>query len=158
MMVMGRKLKAVEILLVEDNPVDVLMTRHALDEAKVFNRLHVVEDGEDAMAFLHQEGKYAEVPRPDLILLDLNLPKKNGREILAEIKQDPRLLEIPVIVLTTSEEEKDISMCYQLHGNCFITKPVDMRQFTDVVRSIEGIWFTIVNLPPREGIDERGNS
>lgn len=149
-MVMGRRLKAVEILLVEDNPVDVLMTKRALEEAKVFNRLHVVEDGEDAMDFLYQEGKYTDVPRPDLILLDLNLPKKSGREILADIKQDPNLLEIPVIVLTTSEEERDITLCYQNHGNCFITKPVDMEQFTQVVKSIEGFWFTIVNLPPRE--------
>jgi len=150
MMVMGRRLKAVEILLVEDNPVDILMTKHALQEAKVFNTLHVVEDGEEAMAFLYREGSYADVPRPDLILLDLNLPRKNGREVLAEIKQDPRLLQIPVIILTTSEEERDIALCYQTHGNCFITKPVDMEQFTGVVKSIEGFWFTIVNLPVNE--------
>jgi two-component system, chemotaxis family, response regulator Rcp1 len=150
MMVMGRNLKAVEILLVEDNPVDILMTKHALEEAKVFNKLHVVEDGEDAIAFLYQQGEYTDVPRPDLILLDLNLPRKSGREVLAEIKQDPRLLQIPVIILTTSEEERDIAMCYKNHGNCFITKPVDMEQFTGVVKTIEGFWFTIVNLPPRE--------
>lgn len=151
MMVMGHKVKSIEILLIEDNPVDVLMTRRALEEAKVFNQLHVVEDGEEAMDFLYQQGNYADAPRPDLILLDLNLPKKSGREILAEVKKDPRLLAIPVIILTTSEAEKDISMCYENHGNCFITKPVDMEQFTHVVKSIEGFWFTIVNLPRGNG-------
>jgi two-component system, chemotaxis family, response regulator Rcp1 len=148
MMVRGSKVEPVEILLVEDNPVDVLMTRHALKEAKVYNNLYVTEDGEEAMDFLYRHGKYTDAPRPDLILLDLNLPKKSGREILTEIKQDPRLLHIPVVVLTTSEEERDVAMCYQLHGNCFITKPVDMEQFTQVIKSIEGFWFTIVKLPP----------
>jgi two-component system, chemotaxis family, response regulator Rcp1 len=148
MMVRGSKVEPVEILLVEDNPVDVLMTRQALQEAKVYNNLYVTEDGEEAMDFLYRNGKYTDAPRPDLILLDLNLPKKSGREILTEIKQDPHLLHIPVVVLTTSEEERDISMCYQLHGNCFITKPVDMEQFTQVIKSIEGFWFTIVKLPP----------
>jgi len=148
MMVRGSKVEPIEILLVEDNPVDVLMTRHALQEAKVYNNLYVTEDGEEAMDFLHRNGAYADAPHPDLILLDLNLPKKSGREILSEIKQDPRLLHIPVVVLTTSEEERDIAMCYQLHGNCFITKPVDMEQFTKVIKSIEGFWFTIVKLPP----------
>lgn len=148
MMVRGSKVEPIEILLVEDNPVDVLMTRHALQEAKVYNNLYVMEDGEEAMDFLYRNGNYADAPRPDLILLDLNLPKKSGREILTEIKQDPRLLHIPVVVLTTSEEERDIAMCYQLHGNCFITKPVDMEQFTQVIKSIEGFWFTIVKLPP----------
>jgi len=147
MMVRGADLNPIEILLVEDNPVDILMTQHALQEAKVFNNLHVAEDGEEAADFLYRKGKYAAAPRPDLILLDLNLPKKNGRELLAEIKQDTDLLDIPVIVLTTSQEEQDVTMCYQLQGNCFITKPVDMDQFTEVVRSIEGFWFTIVKLP-----------
>jgi len=151
MMVRGADLEPIEILLVEDNPVDILMTRHALQEAKVFNKLHVAEDGEEATDFLYRKGKHASAPRPDLILLDLNLPKKNGRELLAEVKRDPDLLDIPVIVLTTSQEEQDVTMCYQLHGNCFITKPVDMDQFTEVVRSIEGFWFTIVKLPNKGG-------
>ena len=107
-----------------------------------------MQDGEEAMDFLYQRGKYSNAPRPGLILLDLNLPKKSGREVLAEIKQDPGLLDIPVIVLTTSEAETDILLSYSLHANCFITKPVDLDQFTDVVRSIEGFWFTVVNLPP----------
>jgi two-component system, chemotaxis family, response regulator Rcp1 len=146
MMVKGTEVEPIEILLVEDNPVDVLITRHALKDAKVFNNLNVCEDGEEAMDFLHRKGEYSRAPRPDLILLDLNLPKKSGREVLAAIKQDQELLHIPVIVLTTSEAEQDVAMCYQLHGNCFITKPVDMEQFTQVVRSIEGFWFTIVKL------------
>jgi CheY-like chemotaxis protein len=147
MMVRNTEVQPIEILLVEDNPVDVLMTRHALQDGKVFNNLHVAEDGEEATDFLHRTGKHSGAPRPDLILLDLNLPRKSGREILAEIKRDPDLLDIPVVVLTTSAEEQDVAMCYQLHGNCFITKPVDMEQFTQVVRSIEGFWLTIVKLP-----------
>jgi two-component system, chemotaxis family, response regulator Rcp1 len=142
--------KCVEILLVEDNPVDVLVTKRALQGGKVCNNLHVVQDGEEAMDFLYQRGKYSDAPRPGLILLDLNLPKKNGREVLAEIKQDCSLLQIPVIVLTTSEAETDILLSYGLHANCYITKPVNLEQFTDVVRSIEGFWFTVVNLPPAE--------
>ena len=149
-MPMGQDLKCVEILLVEDNPVDVLVTKRALQGGRVCNNLHVVQDGEEAMDFLYQRGKYSNAPRPGLILLDLNLPKKSGREVLAEIKHDPGLLDIPVIVLTTSEAETDILLSYGLHANCFITKPVDLDQFTDVVRSIEGFWFTVVNLPPAE--------
>jgi two-component system, chemotaxis family, response regulator Rcp1 len=137
-------------LLVEDNPVDVLVTKRALQGGKVCNNLHVVKDGEEAIDFLYQRGDHSNAPRPGLILLDLNLPKKSGREVLAEIKQDPNLLHIPVIVLTTSEAETDILLSYGLHANCFITKPVDLDQFTDVVRSIEGFWFTVVNLPPAE--------
>lgn len=147
MTVIGKQLKPVEILLVEDNPVDVLVTKNALREAKVHNNVHLVEDGEEAMDFLHRQGKYDNAPRPDLILLDLNLPKKDGREVLAEIKEDASLRHIPVVVLTTSEAETDILRTYQLHANCFITKPVDMAQFTHVIRSIEGFWFTIVQLP-----------
>jgi len=149
-MAMRQDLKCVEILLVEDNPVDVLVTKRALQGGNVCNNLHVVQDGEEAMDFLYQRGKYSNAPRPGLILLDLNLPKKSGREVLAEIKQDPSLLDIPVIVLTTSEAETDILLSYNLHANCFITKPVDLDQFTNVVRSIEGFWFTVVNLPPPE--------
>jgi len=143
-------LEAVEILLVEDNPVDVMVTQQALREGNICNNLHVVEDGEEALDFLYRRGKYADAPSPDVILLDLNLPKKNGIEVLAEIKKDPRLLHIPVVVLTTSEDEKDILVTYSLHANCFVTKPVDMQQFMEVVNSIEGFWFTVVKLPTKE--------
>jgi len=142
-------MKFAEILLVEDNPMDVIVTREALLEGKLNNRLSVAEDGEEAMDFLLQKGKFADAPRPDVILLDLNLPKKDGREVLAEIKQNPLLLDIPVIVLTTSKAEEDILKSYQLHANCFISKPVNLEQFNRVIRSIEGFWFTIVKLPPR---------
>ncbi len=148
-MIMGTELEPAEILLVEDNPVDVMVTRQALQDGKVFNRLHVADDGEEAMEFLHRRGKFADAPRPDLVLLDLNLPKKSGMEILTEMKQDPELTLIPVVILTTSEAEADILNSYQLHANCFITKPVDMEQFIHVVRMIEGFWLTVVKLPVR---------
>jgi len=141
--------KPVEILLVEDNPLDVIMTREALEDGKVCNNLSVVEDGEQAMDFLHRKGAYADAPRPDVILLDLNLPRKDGREVLIEIKADPMLQHIPVIVLTTSKAEEDIVRSYKLHANCFITKPVDLEQFTNVIKSIEDFWFEIVKLPPK---------
>jgi len=141
--------KPVEILLVEDNPMDVIVTREALSEGKVCNNLSVAQDGEEAIEFLHRKGGYASVPRPDVILLDLNLPKKDGREVLSEIKNDPALQDIPVIVLTTSKAEEDVLRSYQLHANCFITKPVNLDQFTKVIRSIEGFWFEIVKLPPK---------
>ncbi|MCI0506656.1 MAG: response regulator [Gammaproteobacteria bacterium] len=137
----------IEILLVEDNPADVRLTREALKEAKVRNQLYVVEDGVAAMEFLMRKGKYADVPRPDLILLDLNLPKKDGREVLQEIKQDPSLKRIPVVVLTTSQAEEDIVRTYNLHANCYVTKPVDLDQFITIVKSIEDFWLTIVKLP-----------
>ncbi|HSD57300.1 MAG TPA: response regulator [Methanotrichaceae archaeon] len=140
----------IEILLVEDNPGDVRLTKEALKEGKVANKINVVMDGIEAMAFLHREGKYANAPKPDLILLDLNLPKKNGREVLSEIKMDPHLKCIPVVVLTSSQAEKDIVMTYNLHANCYITKPVDFGQFIDVVKSIENFWFNVVKLPPKE--------
>ena len=140
----------IEILLVEDNPGDVRLTKEALKEGKVANKINVVMDGMEAMAFLHREGKYANAPKPDLILLDLNLPKKNGREVLSEIKMDSRLKCIPVVVLTSSQAEKDIVMTYNLHANCYITKPVDFGQFIDVVKSIENFWFNVVKLPPKE--------
>jgi CheY-like chemotaxis protein len=139
--------KPVEILLVEDNPGDVRLTIEGLKESKVSNNLHVVEDGVEAMAFLRREGKYSEAVRPDLILLDLNLPKKDGREVLTEIKADKNLRTIPVVVLTTSEAEQDILKAYMLHANCYITKPVDLEQFISVVTSIEDFWFSIVKLP-----------
>jgi CheY-like chemotaxis protein len=139
--------RPVEILLVEDSPGDVRLTREALREGKVRNNLSVVPDGVEAMAFLRREGKYADSPRPDVILLDLNLPRKDGREVLAEIKADDRLRRVPVVVLTTSRDEHDILRSYNLHANCYITKPVDLDQFIEVVQSIENFWFTIVTLP-----------
>lgn len=141
-------MRPVEILLVEDNPGDVRLAVEALKEGKVRNNLSVVEDGSEAMSFLRREGKYALAPRPDLILLDLNLPKKDGREVLAEIKADDSLRRIPVVVLTTSKAEQDILRTYDLHANCYITKPVDLEQFIAVVKSVEDFWLTIVKLPP----------
>jgi two-component system, chemotaxis family, response regulator Rcp1 len=141
-------LKPIEILMVEDSPFDALITREALEYAKMLNHLHVVEDGVRAVAFLRREGPYAQAPRPDLILLDLNLPKKDGREVLAEVKADDQLKTIPVVVLTTSRAEEDILRAYGLHANCYITKPVDFVRFAEVVRAIEHFWFTIVSLPP----------
>jgi two-component system response regulator len=140
--------KPIEILLVEDNPGDVDLTREALDGCKVYNHLHVVEDGEQAMAFLKREPGFEDVPFPDLILLDLNLPKKDGRQVLAEIKADQVLRRIPVVVLTTSQAEEDILRIYNLHANCYVTKPLDFDQFVHVVRSIEDFWLSIVVLPP----------
>jgi chemotaxis family two-component system response regulator Rcp1 len=139
-----------EILLVEDNPADVRLTREALNSDRLWNNLSVAKDGVEAMAYLRQEGKFAAAPRPDLILLDLNLPKKDGREVLAEIKADPNLMRIPVIVLTTSDAEDDILKTYGMHANCFVTKPVDLRQFMKVVKSIEDFWLAIVKLPPKQ--------
>ncbi|HEX9939680.1 MAG TPA: response regulator [Longimicrobium sp.] len=141
----------VELLLVEDNPGDVELTREALAEARVRNRLAVVSDGVEALRFLRREGPHAGSPRPDLILLDLNLPRMDGREVLAAIKRDPALRRIPVVVLTTSEAERDIVEAYQLHANAYIVKPVDLDQFLGVVRSIESFWLAVVKLPPGEG-------
>jgi len=138
----------IEILLVEDNPGDVDLAREALENSKIRNTLSVVGDGEEALAFLRRRGKYAAAPRPDLILLDLNLPKKSGREVLAEIKSDDYFKRIPVVVLTVSKDEEDIMASYNLHANCFITKPIDLHQFLRVVRAIEDFWLTIVKLPP----------
>lgn len=142
--------RVVEILLVEDNEGDVRLTREALKEGRIRNRLSVVPDGEQALAFLRREGVHAEAPRPDLILLDLNLPRLDGREVLASIKNDPVLKSIPVVVLTSSRTEQDLLRAYDLHANCFITKPVEFDQFIEVVRSIEDFWLTIVVLPPRD--------
>ena len=140
--------RPVEILLVEDNPGDVGLTRETLKDSKLLNHMSVAENGVEAMAFLRREGKYVHAIRPDLILLDLNLPRKDGREVLAEIKTDGQLRRIPVVVLTTSSAEQDILRTYDLHANCYITKPVNLDQFTAVVRAIEEFWFTIVKLPP----------
>jgi CheY-like chemotaxis protein len=140
--------RSVEILLVEDNPGDVDLTRETLRDSKLLNHMSVMNNGVEAMAYLRREGKYAEATRPDLILLDLNLPKKDGREVLAEVKADDQLRRIPVVVLTTSSAEQDILQTYDLHANCYITKPVNLDQFSAVVRAIEEFWFTIVKLPP----------
>jgi chemotaxis family two-component system response regulator Rcp1 len=138
----------IEILLVEDSAADVRLTMEALKEAKVANRLSVVDDGVKAMEFLQRKGSYADAPFPDLILLDLNLPRKDGREVLAEVKADANLRRIPIVVLTTSHAEEDILRAYDLHANCYITKPVDFEQFMTVVRTIEDFWLTVVKLPP----------
>ena len=140
--------KPIEILLVEDNPGDVRLTQEAFKENKVRNTLHAVTDGAEALAFLRQEREYAQACRPDLILLDLNLPKKDGREVLEEIKADVGLRCIPVVVLTSSEAEEDVSRAYGLNANCYVTKPLDLDRFVDVVRSIENFWLSIVKLPP----------
>jgi two-component system, chemotaxis family, response regulator Rcp1 len=140
----------IEILLVEDNPGDVELTREALHDSKVHMRLSVVNDGVDALAFLRREGPHADAPRPDLILLDLNLPKKDGRAVLADVKGDPSLRHIPVVILTSSQAEQDILRAYDLHANCYVTKPVDLDQFITIVRSIEQFWFTVVKLPHAE--------
>lgn len=141
-------MKPIEILLVEDNQGDADLAREALTDSKVRNNLHHVSDGLTAMDFLQQKGNYAKAPRPDLILLDLNMPKKDGREVLAEVKADKDLKRIPVVILTTSKAEEDILKTYNLHANCFITKPIDFHQFIKVVQAIEEFWFTIVKLPP----------
>lgn len=148
----SKSVKPVEILMVEDNPGDVRLTVEGLKEGKVKNNLYVVQDGVEALAFLRREGEYKDAVRPDLILLDLNLPKMDGREVLSEIKADEDLRHIPVVVLTSSKAEQDILKAYSLHANCYITKPVDLDQFISVVESIEDFWFTIVRLP-RTGRD-----
>ncbi|HYI02089.1 response regulator [Hyalangium sp.] len=141
--------RPIEILLVEDNPGDVRLTIEALKEGKVRNNLSVTKDGVEALAFLRREGSFASSTRPDLILLDLNLPRKDGREVLAEIKEDAVLRRIPVVVLTTSKAEEDILRTYDLHANCYITKPVDLEQFFSVVRSIDDFWLSVVRLPSK---------
>jgi len=137
----------IEILLIEDSPDDADLTVDVLREGRIYNRVTVIEDGVEAMAYLRREGHHATALRPDLILLDLNLPRKNGREVLAEIKQDPELRRIPVVVMTSSDDEKDILAAYDLYVNCYVTKPVDLNQFIGVVRSIEKFWLSIVKLP-----------
>jgi chemotaxis family two-component system response regulator Rcp1 len=146
----GMDAEPVEVLLVEDSPGDVRLTREAFKDAKVHINLHVAADGMQAMAFLNREGEHAQAPRPDMILLDLNLPKKDGREVLAEIKESPALKTIPVVILTTSASEADILRSYRLHANCYIAKPVDLDGFLKVVKSIDSFWLSVVKLP-REG-------
>jgi len=138
----------IHILLVEDSPTDVMITREAFDYYKLLNPLHVADDGVAAMEFLRREGRHSDAPRPGLIILDLNLPKKSGREVLQELKADPDLMNIPVVVLTTSKSEEDVAKTYGLHANCYITKPVDFIRFTEVVRRISEFWFGVVTLPP----------
>ena len=143
----GESIKPVEVLLVEDNPADIRLTKEAFKEGEFANHLSVVTDGVEATDFLRRRGGYVNAPRPDLILLDLNLPRKNGPELLEDIKSDPDLCRIPVMVLTTSHAEQDLDRAYRLHANCFITKPVDLDEFLEVVRSIEHFWFGIARLP-----------
>jgi chemotaxis family two-component system response regulator Rcp1 len=140
--------KHIEILLIEDSPADILLTREAFEETRILNTLHVAEDGVQAMDFLRKRGTYASAPRPDLILLDLNLPRKNGREVLAEIKADPDLRKIPIVVLTTSNAEEDILKAYDLNANCYVVKPVGFDNFMEAMQSIRHFWFSIVTLPP----------
>jgi len=142
-------MEAIEILLIEDDPGDVRLTQEALKDSKLRNNLSVAEDGVEALAFLRREGQYADAPKPDIILLDLNLPRKDGREVLEEIKADEDLRRIPVVVMTTSDADEDILASYNLHANCYITKPVDMSRFVQIVKTIEGFWFSIVKLPPQ---------
>lgn len=142
--------KPVDILLVEDNPGDVRLTKEALRDAKVLNEIYVARDGVEAMEFLRREGAFAQAPFPDLILLDLNLPRKDGREVLAEVKKDPKLKRIPVVVLTTSKADEDIVRSYNLHANAYITKPVDLNRFAEIIHALEEFWFTVVKLPPKE--------
>ncbi len=147
-MTTNNRSKIIDILLIEDSSTDVLMIREALSEGKLLNKIHVAEDGVEALDFLHKRGKFASSPRPNLILLDLNLPRKNGREVLAEIKADEDLKRIPVVMLTTSSAEEDILKSYNLHANCYVVKPVEFDSFVKAVQSIQHFWFSIVALPP----------
>ena len=146
---MPEAVDAINILLVEDNPGDALLAQEALQDSKLLIKTHHVEDGVEALTFLRKEGVYTDVPTPDLIILDLNLPRKNGREVLAEIKSDDALKSLPVVVLTSSEAEKDILQSYALQANCYITKPIDLHQFMTIVQTVQDFWFTIVKLPPK---------
>ena len=139
----------IDILIIEDNEGDARLIKEVLSDGKIANLLHNVKDGVQAMEFLRKKGAYANVVKPDLIILDLNLPKKDGREVLSEIKNDPELKKIPVVIMTTSQAEEDILKSYNLHANCYITKPIDLNQFIKVVKSIEEFWFSIVKLPPK---------
>ena len=144
---LAEAVRPIEVLLVEDDEGDVLMTREALDEGKVFNRLSVVGDGVEAIAYLRREQPYADATRPDLVLLDLNLPRRDGRQVLAEVKTDPDLRRIPIVVLTTSEAEEDVLRSYDLHANAYVTKPVDFDRFVEVIRQIDDFWISVVRLP-----------
>ena len=141
---------SIDILIVEDNAGDARLIKEVFNENKVFNSLHFVNDGVEAMDFLYGKGKYKGMAKPDLIILDLNLPRKDGRQVLAEIKSDDSLKHIPVVIMTISQAEEDILRSYNLHANCYVTKPIDLNQFSKVIRSIENFWFTIVKLPPKD--------
>ena len=140
--------KTIKILLVEDNPADADLTKETMESSKILHEMHVAVDGVEAMAFLRQEGAYKDAPRPDIILLDLNMPKKDGREVLAEIKADPKLCRIPVVILTSSKAEADIAKSYELHANAYVTKPVGLNGFGEIVKGIEKFWFSVVEFPP----------
>jgi len=146
----NKGINIVNILLVEDSPTDIDLTREGLEMGKLANNLTVIEDGVEALAYLRKEGAYSDAIRPDLVLLDLNLPGKDGREVLGDMKNDPDLMSIPVVVLTSSKAEEDIARTYKLHANCYITKPVNFSRFVEVVKGIEDFWFSIVKLPPSE--------
>ena len=140
--------KPIEILLIEDNPADIRLTKEAFREARIQNNIHVVQDGDGAIAFVHQDEPYPDAPRPDLILLDLNLPKKDGREVLEEIKADPQIHQIPVVILTTSNDEEDVLRSYNLHANAYLVKPIDVMRFIKMIQSLESFWLSFVRLPP----------
>lgn len=150
MLAAERDARPVEILLVEDNPGDMRLTQEALKEGKVYSNLHWAKDGVEALDFLRRQGRFADAPRPDLLLLDLNLPKKDGREVLSIIKSDDDLKHIPVVILTTSKADEDVIKSYELHANCYVTKPVDLEKFIFVVQSIDRFWLTVVTLPPQK--------
>lgn len=152
-MIMGNPVfETIDILIVEDNPGDARLIKEVLNHNKVYSSLYVVNDGVEAMDFLHNEGRFGSFPKPDLIILDLNLPKKDGREVLAEIKSDEELKHIPVVIMTISQAEEDILMTYKLHANCYIAKPIDLNEFIKVVKSIEDFWFSVVKLPPKSNL------
>jgi CheY-like chemotaxis protein len=142
-------LDSIDILVVEDNPGDARLIREILNENKLYSSLYIVNDGVEAMSFLHNEGKFSIAPKPDLIILDLNLPRKDGREVLAEIKADDELKHMPIVIMTISQAEEDILKTYKLHANCYITKPIDLNEFIKVIKSIEDFWFSVVKLPPK---------
>jgi two-component system response regulator len=147
---------SIDILVVEDNPGDARLIKEVLNDNKIYSSLYIVNDGVEAMEFLHNHGKYSSVPKPDIIILDLNLPKRDGREVLAEIKSDDELKHIPIVIMTISQAEEDILKTYKLHANCYITKPIDLNEFIKVVKSIEDFWFSVVKLPPKSGIKKWG--
>lgn len=148
---------SIDILVVEDNPGDARLIKEVLNDNKFYSSLYIVNDGVEAMEFLHNQGKFSSVPKPDIIILDLNLPKRDGREVLAEIKSDNELKHIPIVIMTISQAEEDILKTYKLHANCYITKPIDLNEFIKVVKSIEDFWFSIVKLPPKSGLKKWGH-
>jgi len=150
----NQSVKSIDILIVEDNAGDARLIREVLNDNKIYSSLYMVKDGVDAMDFLRKKGRYKTSPTPDVIILDLNLPRKDGREVLAEIKSDEKLKHIPIVIMTISQAEEDIVKSYNLHANCYITKPIDLNQFTRVVKSIEDFWFSIVKLPPKNGVQD----